>query len=74
MTESESTLRSKIDIVFKYIKEKDNNFISKTLLALKQLLFNKNVNSLNICRQNNFIGFLKSKNFIPYNNQIISLK
>ena len=57
MTESPAAIRSKIDIVFKYIKEKDKSFISKTLLALKQLIFKENVNSIKFCRLLFFIGF-----------------
>lgn len=49
MTNSELSLRSKIDLVFKYVKDDDSNFISKTLLALKQLLFQNNVQSIYFC-------------------------
>ena len=45
MTQSEPDLRAKIGTIFKYLKAGDKSFARKTLLALRELIFKKNVST-----------------------------
>ena len=57
MAASDEALCKKIDTVFKYVRNKDVNFIHKSFLSFKEIIFNSNVSLFSLTSPSTRISF-----------------